>query len=166
MLPARLTLRRHWIAFTVLITLGLLCRIFWPDPYFPDRAYQPFSDLVTFWSDYRPTVAHILRFGLLVAVTYTNWKPLWGAAMLYVDLKLYWLLAYYTFTDYFIQSRLFNFDYMGAFYKLQHISSWFFWFGGLFFGNNLMSAALLTLLYRYWLVLCWKVLREPVLKGH
>lgn len=145
-------LRCHWAGFALLITLGLVSELLFSSGS-PWEQYQYHARHYVF------TAGHAALFGLLVAATYLNWKPLWGLAILVISVKLYRLLKYYAFFDYLSSSRVYNANYWVFFYKLGHLSSpWLVLPGDLLFSNNPVSAAFLTTLYVYWLVACREML--------
>jgi hypothetical protein len=146
-------LRCHWAAFGLLILLGLVGELVSAPYSSPWQLCQNHPRRYAFFA------GHAVLFGLLVAATYLNRKLLWGLAIAAISLKLYRLLKYYAYFDYFRSSNIYNHDYWVFFYNLGNWSArWLGVPGDLLFSNNLISATFLTALYVYWLVACWKLL--------
>jgi hypothetical protein len=144
--PLRL-LRRSWLGFCVLITLGLV------------RELVLFTALHP-WH-YAYMAGHAALFGLMVVATYWQHKLLWWLVIFTLSIKLYRLLKYYALFDYESSSIQYNHDYLSIFHSLQYVSPWFMFAADIPFGNHALSAAFLTTLYVYWLVQCRKLLHTP-----
>ena len=153
---SRLVLRRWWLGFTLLIVAGLLSQLV--------LSNHSLNQLTQWHSrSYLFTARHAALFGLLVTTTYVTWRPVWWTAIVFISLKLYWLLKYYLLFDYASSSTIYQHDYWVLFYKMGQLSTpWLALPGDLLFSNNLLSAAFLTTLYVYWLVQCWKLLQAEV----
>lgn len=150
-----LLLRRHWLAFAFLVLLGIGGELWLPAS---QRSAGELYQLHPrhYWLDLQVAT----HFGLLVAATYLNRQWLWWLAIYLIGSKLYWLLAYYAFFDYEQSSGTFNYRYLSFPYRLSFLASkWLGILPELLFGNNPLSAAFLTTLYVYWLVLCTRMLR-------
>lgn len=151
----RLLLRRHWLAFAFLVLLGIWSELWLSSS---QRTAGELYQLHPrhYWLDLQEAT----RFGLLVAATYLNRRWLWWLAIYFIGSKLYQLLAYYAFFDYEQSSGIFNYRYFSfAYYLSSFTPKWLGILPELLFGNQPLSAAFLTTLYVYWLVLCARMLR-------
>jgi hypothetical protein len=149
----RQLLQYHWISFGLLVTLSMISEMFLSNYGSAWESFQRRS-----WH-YAYMIGHIALFGVMVAATYFHRKALWWVAIVVISLKLYRLLKYYAFFDYFSSSSIYNHDYWVGSYKLGHlITPWLGLPGDLLFSNNPLSAAFLTTLYVYWLVKCRRLL--------
>jgi len=152
-LPQQLTyLRRWWMVMGVIVLLG------WVDMllrYYPH--YDSYSDFLRTFGHYvRAAQLHALVYLLLLTISYTEKRILWGLAIGIISYKLYNLLYFHFSIDWHILST----DYYPELTQIFHHQIILRILGGFLSGSNPVSVTFLSGMYAYWLIGCVRMIRQ------
>ncbi|RSK49940.1 hypothetical protein [Hymenobacter rigui] len=152
-LPQQLTyLRRWWMLLGVIVLLGWVDVLLRYNPCFDVRygfvgVGRVHLNLAYF---------HVLVYVLLLAISYTEKRILWGLAIGIISYKLYNLLHFHFSIDW----HLLSIDYYPELTRIFHHQVVISILGEFLSGSNPVSVVFLSGMYLYWLIGCVRMIRH------